>query len=471
MFVGRKNELDNLNKAYQKDSFQFPVIYGRRRVGKTTLINAFCKGKKTVYFVAVQSTAKENLEILSAQILSALAPDAPRNPFSSLRDAIDYVFERAKKERIIFAIDEYPYLAKSDSAISSILQAAIDKYQDDSKLFLILCGSSMSFMEKQVLSSKSPLYGRRTAQFKLLPFDYLESAEMLPTYTNEEKIIFYSVTGGIPEYLSRVDNTLSLQENVQKLFFDPSGRLFEEPTNLLKQELKIPETYNAIITAVADGSRKLNEIATKVGIETSQCSKMLATLVSLGLVRKEIPITESNSKKTIYLLDDGMFIFWYRFVLPELSRITAGLGDDVCSEVFEEQLASHTGDAFEECATQYMWRVLKAKTAPISFKKIGRWWGNNPKERCKEEIDFIAFSGDNAVFGECKWGKDQVGENILNDLIRKAELFPRFKKGGYMLFSKAGFTDALKERAAAQTDVTLVGLDEMFFCDKDRKGT
>jgi len=468
MFVGRKIELDILNKAYLKDSFQFPVIYGRRRVGKTTLINTFCKGKKTVYFVAVQSTAKENLEILSAQILSALAPEAPKNPFSSFREAVEYVFERAKRERIIFAIDEYPYLANSDRAVSSILQAAIDKHQDSSKLFLILCGSSMSFMEKQVLSSKSPLYGRRTAQFKLLPFDYLEGSEMLHGYTNEEKIMFYSITGGIPEYLSRVDSKLSLLENVKDLFFNPSGRLFEEPTNLLKQELKIPETYNAIITAIADGSSKLNEIATKVGIETSQCSKMLATLVSLGLVRKEYPVTETNSKKSIYLLDDGMFVFWYRFVLPELSRITAGLGETVCEEVFEEQFASHVGHVFEECVKHYMWRSLKAKKSPIAFKKIGRWWGTNPKERREEEIDFIAIAGEKAIFGECKWRNTLTGEEMLDDLMRKSALLPQFKGNHYMLFSKSGFTSALREKAANQSNVSLICLEDMFVFETEQ---
>ena len=462
MFVGRQHELDTLNKSYQRDAFQFPVIYGRRRVGKTTLINEFCKGKKTIYFVAVQSTAKENLEILSAQILSALAPEAPRNPFPSFRDAVEYVFERAKAERIIFAIDEYPYLASSDKAVSSILQAAIDKHQTDSKLFLILCGSSMSFMEKQVLGYKSPLYGRRTAQYKLLPFDYMDSAQMLPGFTNEEKIVLYSVTGGIPEYLSRIDNALSVQENVKGLLFDPSGRLFEEPSNLLKQELKMPETYNAIITAIADGSSKLNEIATKVGIETSQCSKMLTALIGLGLVRKEYPVTEAKSRKSIYLLDDWMFIFWYRFVLPELSRITAGLGDVVCDEVFTEQLASHVGRAFEECAKQYMWRALKAKKLPVPFKKIGRWWGNNPKERREEEIDFIAVAGQSAVFGECKWRGIQVGDDVLYDLIRKAELFSYFTSVLYMLFSKSGFTDALRDRAAIKGDVTLIGVDDFF---------
>jgi len=463
MFVGRKRELEVLNKSYERDAFQFPVIYGRRRVGKTTLINEFCKNRKAIYFVAVQSTAKENLEILSAQIISALSPNAPKNPFSSFREAIEYVFEFAKSERIIFAIDEYPYLAQSDNAISSILQAAIDKHQADSKLFLILCGSSMSFMENQVLGYKSPLYGRRTAQFKLLPFDYFESSEMLSGFTSEEKIILYSITGGIPEYLSRIDGTITVQENVQSLFFDTSGRLFEEPFNLLKQELKMPETYNAIITAIADGNSKLNTIATKVGIETSQCSKMLLNLINLGLVRKEFPITDSKSKKSVYLLEDWMFVFWYRFVLPELSRITAGLGDAVCDEVFAEHISSHTGRAFEECAKQYMWRALKNQILPISFKKIGKWWGNNSIERREEEIDFIALSDKEAIFGECKWSNAQIGVDVFENLSRKAALFPYFENTQYMLFSKSGFTDSLEKMASEQGNIMLISTRDMFY--------
>ncbi|MDR1271784.1 MAG: ATP-binding protein [Clostridiales Family XIII bacterium] len=463
MFVGRSAELDTLGKAYREDGFQFPVIYGRRRVGKTTLINEFCKGKKTVYFVAVQSTLKENLKILSNQILSTIAPGAPKNPFASFREAIDYVFQTAKDERIVFAIDEYPYLAESDRSVSSVLQTAIDKYHADSNLFLILCGSSMSFMEEQVLGYKSPLYGRRTAQFKLLPFDCFTSSEMMKGFSNEEKIVLYSITGGIPEYLSRIGQNLSVYENVRNLLFDPSGRLFEEPPNLLKQELKIPQTYNAIITAIADGSSRLNKIATRAGVETSQCSKMLNTLAGLGLVKKEVPVTEEqSSKKTIYLLDDQLFIFWHRFILPELSRITAGLGDVVCAEVFEEQLSGHVGHAFEKCAIQYMWRLLKQNQSPVPFRKIGRWWGNNPKERREEEIDFIGFAKDNALFGECKWRNQATGEEVLDGLIRKSEILPAFRHKHYILFSKSGFTASLQARAGRQNDVTLVTADEMF---------
>ncbi|MCL2820268.1 MAG: ATP-binding protein [Oscillospiraceae bacterium] len=462
MFVGREAELDTLDKCYKMNNFQFPVIYGRRRVGKSTLIKEFCKNKKTIYFVAIQSSAKENLDILSNQILLTLAPESPKNPFISFRAAIDYIFECAKTERIVFAIDEYPYLAQSDPSVSSILQAAIDKHQAESMLFLILCGSSMSFMENQVLGYESPLYGRRTSQLKLLPFNYLESAVMLSQYLNEEKIILHSITGGIPEYLSRIDCSLSVKENVCNLLFNPGGRLFEEPSNLLKQELKIPETYNAIIAAIAGGSNKINTISTKVGIETSQCSKMLSSLISLGLVRKEIPVTEIHSKKSIYILNDWMFIFWYRFVQPELSRITAGFGNIVCDEVFSHELNSHVGRSFEECAVQYMWYLLKENALPVSFKKIGRWWGNNPKLKCEEEVDIIAFADNEAIFCECKWRNQKTGEDTLDDLIRKSKLFPEFQVIHYILFSKSGFTEKLMERSTSDKNISLVNIDDMF---------
>ena len=414
MFAGRDMELENLERYYSEDAFHFAVFYGRRRVGKTTIINKFREDKKSIYFAAAETSAKENLELLSIQIHSVLAPEAPLNYFSSFNSAFEYCFKAAAKQRLIFVIDEYPYLAESDRAVSSLLQTLIDKYQHNSRLFLILCGSSMSFMENQVLGYKSPLYGRRSCQFKIEPFKYYECAKMLAGFNNIDKITLYGICGGIPEYIARINQNLSVQQNTEALLFNPSGRLYEEPSNLLKQELKSPQTYNAILSAAASGATKINEIASIVGIETSQCSNMLATLISLGIIKKENPAGEKSSlqkpsRKTIYLLSDFMFRFWYRFIRPNQSRIAMGLGKTVCSEIFNKSggiIETYMGPVFEECAVQYLWYEMKK--GKYKFNSIGRWWGSNPKEKKEEEIDIVAICDNNeispdAFFGECKW--------------------------------------------------------------------
>ena len=467
MFIGRKMELEELEKQYRKNVFHFTAVYGRRRVGKTTLIKKFLENKESVYYMAAETTAKENLELLSVQIIKVLAPGAPVNPFNSFYEALEYCFTAALKKRFILAIDEFPYLAESDRAVSSILQILIDKYQNNSRLFLILCGSSMSFMENQVLGYKSPLYGRRNTQFKILPFTYYESAEMLPSFSNEEKTILYGICGGIPEYISRIDKNLSVGKNAEDLFFNPAGRLFEEPSNLLKKELTEPQTYNGIIAAIASGASKLNEIATKTGIETSQCSNMLVTLKGLGIIKKEYPCTESKpSRKTIYRLADSMFRFWYRFVLPDYSRISMGLGRIVCSEIFGKQVSGNKietfmGPVFEECAIQFLWREMGREK--FNFKKMGRWWGSNPKEKREEEIDIMGLENDGeAMFAECKWKNRKTGNDTLDDLVRKSELFPELEKKHYMLFSKSEFTSQLAEIVKQRNDTTLIRLNDLY---------
>ena len=468
MFAGREKELKELENYYKEDTFHFAVFYGRRRVGKTTLINKFRENKKAIYFAAAETTAKENLELLSAQILSVLTPEAPVNSFNSYNSAFEYCFKAAMKKRLIFVIDEYPYLAESDRAVSSLLQALIDKYHNNSRLFLILCGSSMSFMENQVLGYKSPLYGRRSCQFKIEPFNYFECAKMLPGFNNAEIISLYGICGGIPEYISRINNNLSVQKNTENLFFNPTGRLFEEPSNLLKQELKSPQTYNAIISAIASGATKMNEIASIAGIETSQCSNMLNTLISLGIVKKEYPVGEKKpSRKTIYLLADFMFRFWYSFTRPNQSRIQMGFGKKVSDEIFDKstgKIESYMGHIFKECAIQFLWRKMGEEN---NFSAIGKWWGPNPIEKKEEEIDILAIGADKksaetALFGECKWRNIRTGNDILENLIRKSALLTNYPKKRYILFSKSNFSNQLIDNAAKQKDTMLIGLDDMF---------
>ncbi|MDR0469232.1 MAG: ATP-binding protein [Peptococcaceae bacterium] len=462
MFIGRAKELDKLNKMHNSDRFEFAVIFGRRRVGKTTLIREFIKGKNSIFFVASESTALDNLASLSRCIGGG--HNAP--VYRDYESAFASIFSKAENEQLVFVIDEYPYLAESFRGISSVLQILIDHKKEHSKLMLILCGSSMSFMENQVLGYQSPLFGRRTAQFKIMPFSFFESLPFFGTFgkadkaDKADKAVLYGITGGIPDYLAKLDPAKSVDDNIIDLFLTPSGHLFEEPSNLLKQELREPATYNVIIEAIASGASRLNEIATKCGIESNKCAKYLKSLMSLGIVKKELPITETSSKKSIYLLDDLMFRFWYRFVFPNMSGIVSGLGRAVYDHEVAENLSAYMGLVFEDICKQYMIEEAKKNALPFFTGRAGRWWGNNPNERRQEEIDILAYHKDSALFCECKWTNASVDSNILDDLEAKSSLFS-YENKWFWLFAKTGFTDKLIHEAEKRGNVRLIKFEDM----------
>jgi AAA+ ATPase superfamily predicted ATPase len=461
MFVGRGAELAKLNEMHASGKFECAIIYGRRRVGKTTLIKEFIKDKKAIYFVAREADATVNLTGFSGDVYSVTAKELAKNAFfSDWEKAFDYIYQISKDSRIVLAIDEYPFLAKGYRPISSILQAHIDAQFKESKLFLILCGSSMSFMENQVLGYKSPLYGRRTAQFKIAPFSFFESLPFLASFSKEDKAVLYGVTGGVPEYLNKIDAAKSVERNIMDLFLTASGTLFEEPSNLLKQELREPATYNGIIEAIADGASRLNEIATKCGIESNKCAKYLKSLISLGIVKKELPITETSSKKSLYLLDDMMFRFWYRFVFPNMSGIVSGLGRAIFEFEISEALPSYMGPVFEEICKQYLLEQAKENALPFLPGKIGRWWGSNPHEKRQEEIDILTCRKDSALFCECEWTNAPVDTNVLTALAKKSSLF-HYQKVWLWLFSKTRFTDRLVREADKHDNVRLVRFEDM----------
>lgn len=463
MFVGRNRELQKLNQMYESGQFEFAVVYGRRRVGKTTLINEFIKNREAVFYMAVEGNRQENLTGLSGALLNGVdGNQRMKAEFKDYSDVLDYIDELSKNDkRLIMVIDEFPYLAASYPAISSMLQSHIDNCWKDSKLFLILCGSSMSFMEEQVLGYKSPLYGRRTAQFKIHPFTFFEAEEMLQSFHREERAILYGVTGGIPEYLSRINQQMNMDDNIIHLFFEESGRLFEEPSNLLKQELREPMTYHSIISAIAGGASRLNEIATKTGMETSGCSNQLTSLTALGLVKKEVPVTENSSgRKTIYTLNDSMFLFWYRFVRPNLSAITRGVGASIYDTRVKEQLNDYMGSIFEEICRQYLYLSDIYKNLPFPIGEIGRWWGNNPKEKRQEEIDLMAVDGEQILLGECKWRNAAADADVVHTLVKRSGMFS-FERKYYIIFSKSGFTEGAYVAAAEYGKTELISFMDM----------
>lgn len=462
MFVGREKELQKLNELYQSDQFEFVVFYGRRRVGKTTLIREFMQEKKGIYYMAVEGAKKENLSGLSEAFATQEEQAISNMMFRDYEALLGHIDDLARRDkRVVVAIDEYPYLAASYPAISSMIQKHIDECWKDSKLFLILCGSSMSFMEEQVLGYKSPLYGRRTAQFKIRPFHFWEAKQMLKSFTHEEQALLYGVTGGIPEYLYRINSEKSVDKNIEQLFFEESGRLFEEPVNLMKQELKDPMTYHSIIAAIASGASRMNEIATKTGIETSGCSNQISSLIALGIVKKEVPITEPvNSRKTLYCLADSMYLFWYRFVRPNTSSIMRGVGKQVYETRVRPQLNDFMGTVFETICQQYLFLPDVYEKLPFMVGECGRWWGTNKKEKRQEEIDIMAVADEKALFAECKWRNEKVDTSVIDTLISRGELFSYHEKY-YYIFSKSGFQKSAIEYAAKKENIKLLSFEDL----------
>ena len=460
MFIGRKRELAALDKLYESGKFEFAVIYGRRRVGKTALISRFIEDKKAIYFTGVESSEKQNLENLSANIFEYATGDRAESSFVSFQAALEYVFRIAEKERLVLVIDEYPYAARAAKSLASTLQLLIDRHKDNSKLMLILCGSSMSYMEDHVLAYKSPLYGRRTAQMKILPFDFADTCRCFTRFSDTDMALIYGIAGGTPQYLLQMDDGLSVEENIKNTFLNPSSSLFEEPENLLKQEVREPALYNAIITAVAGGATRMAEISTKAGEDTSLCSSYLKNLISLGLIRRETPFGEKSSRKSIYVIDDNMFRFWYRFV-PENSSIIARGASELAYKRIEPYLSDYMGSVFEEICRQYLWKLLLTGESPVEFRDLGRWWGTNPITRSQTEIDIMGEQDkDTALFCECKWRNEQTDAGVLETLLERARIF-RYSRKHLYLFSKSGFTMGCVERAKELGCVSLVDYEDM----------
>ena len=461
MFYCREKELGDMNRRYAKNGFECLVVYGRRRVGKTALINEFCKNKPTVFFSALNATSQENLEALSKAIYEKEHPNTETAPvYPSFDAAFAEITRMAENERLVFVIDEYPYLARANKSISSRLQHIIDHTWTNSNLFLILCGSSMSFMEYQVLGYESPLYGRRTGQYKLQALTYKEMTVFNPEQTDENQALIYGITGGIPHYINKLDVEGNVDVALKENLFNTSSYLYEEPENLLKQELREPAIYNSVITAIAGGASKANEIASKVGIESAVCAKYLKVLLNLGILKKETPITEKAGKKTIYAIGDNFFRFWYRFVFENNSIIARGAADLVYKRI-KPQLSDYMGNVFEQICKQYLWKQLLSRNCPVEFADLGRWWGNNPKEKRQEEIDIMGVQDKNtALFGECKWTNEKVDLAVLEKLIERSNLF-NYKNKHYYLFAKTGFTKECISKAEKLGNVRLVEYSEM----------
>lgn len=464
-FIGRKKELNSLERLYRQDGFQMTVIYGRRRVGKSTLLQQFIRDKRAVYYTAVRSSSQRNLELLSQRVLETLTPELQGISFTSYEQLFSFLTKQAQQQRTVFIIDEFPYLAEQDESLLSVLQKYIDTEWLQGQMYLILCGSSVSFMEDEVLSEKSPLFGRRTSQLRLQPFNYLESAEFVPAYTAEEKAVVYGVTGGVAKYLSLFDDAQSLDDNLKQLFFSTTGYLYEEPTNLLTQEFRNIASYNAIIEAVASGRTKMSTIADLTHMDTPKVTHAMHNLIETGIVRKEYAITdERNRKKVKYVLADNMFRFWYQFVAPDLDIIEFGRGDVHYDNIVKPRLSNYMGEVFEEMCRYYTMLLGTSGKLACLVTKVGKWWGTNPKKREETDIDVVGLDirERKAILGECKYKNEILDKKIFEQLRdRNGLIDQQYRVVQYLLFSKSGFSEWIMENRE-QEAILPITLEQMY---------
>jgi AAA+ ATPase superfamily predicted ATPase len=454
-FINRKEELSLLNRLYKEGRFQFIPLYGRRRVGKTRLVQEFIKDKPSIYFLADSVSEAEQLKNLGREMGGFFKdPFLSEVGFKDWYQFFEYLKRNAKKG-LVLVIDEFPYLINSNKAISSIFQKGIDQYLKDTKIFLILMGSSIGMMEKEVLFYKAPLYGRRTGSLEVREMGFSALREFFPKKGMDELVSIYGVMGAIPAYLEKLDPSKDIFHSIEELILDKGTFLYSEVEYILREELREPRNYFVILRSIAQGKRKMSEIINDTGFEKTLLSRYLDILRSLRFIEKEVPVTEKypeKSKLGLYKLHDRFFEFWFKYIFPNRGKIEIGKEKEVLKvirETFDQQLSF----SFEEICKEHCLDLMKEEK--IRFTSIGRWWQKN------EEIDIVALDEENKeiYFGEAKWSKKPVGVDILEQLQRKAGLVDWNKgkrKEHFILFSRSGFTHGLKERAGKEGTLLIV---------------
>ena len=460
--IGRLKEIKHLEELYNSDSFEYLVMYGRRRVGKTTLLQEFSKNCVSIFYPAQAKNDALNLQDFSRMV--QLHFDGMFiSSFGSWKDAFEYI-DRKVVTKTAIIIDEFPFLVDENPTIKTILQHAIDHlWKKNKNIFLILCGSSVSFMETEVMGNKSPLHDRQTSSLEITPFDYLDSSLFIDKFTNEQKIVAYGILGGIPRYLEAFDDELSLEENIASKIIKNGSYLHEEPLNLLRAELRDTNVYNSILAAISNGKNRVTDIADYVHEDRSKVSKYILTLQTMHLVEKIIPCGESNdSRKGIYVITDNFNKFWFRYEFTNNAYYEM-LGNDAAAREIMEDISNLMGDAFEKICMEFLKRQAKAGKLPFVPYKMGKWWGNNPFIKEQDDVDILLVdrTGKKALFVECKYTNKKMPHSEYEDLQNAMLAFENIEDKQMMFISKSGYEESVI-RHAKDDGTILLEINDLF---------
>lgn len=479
MFIGRESELKFLQDKYEETKGQLIVLYGRRRVGKTETLREFCNGKPHIFFSCAQTTDRVQLSKFSKRLLQEDIPARKYvTEFADWEKAFQAILDLPygdKKKLVV--IDEFPYMCRGNKSIPSILQNLWDADFKNSNVMIILCGSAMSFIEKELLAEKNPLYGRATGIYKMNEMGFYDAIKFFPNYSPREKVLAYAILGGIPHYLIQWNPKLTIAENIKRNILTKGCVLYSEVDFLLHQELRETPIYNSIIEAVALGNTKLNDISQKSLLEdTSKTSVYLKNLIELGIIQREFSVDagikeQANTSRGIYRLTDNFFRFWYAFGFVNFSQLEDGDVDGVYDYIVEPSLHDFASYSFEEVCKEFIRQMQKKNELPFRYYKMGRWFGKttvrdekaeNGLRIAETEIDLLAIDRGSKEYlvGECKFKKSAFSYSEYLDT--KAKLTPLKEKAKfhYALFSESGFDEKIAKEAD-QNNTSLYNLTEI----------
>ena len=468
-FIGRKNELHTLNTEYNRNS-SFVVIYGRRRVGKTTLIKEFLKNKTAFYYLATEELESQSMKRL-ANVIARTTKNTllQKIEFTDWLDLFQLIADYKPEEKKVLVIDEFPYLVRTNSAFPSILQNAWDEFLKDSNVMLILSGSLIGMMQKHVLSYDSPLYGRRTAQMRLtpLPFTSIYETQNLPF---EQAVEQFALTGGVPKYLEFFEDGRPLEEQLKDAVFSKNGFLYEEPNFLLKSEFLTAVNYFSIIKTIADGNHKLGKIASALGQESSSLTPYLSTLSDLGFIEKRTPITEKNpekSRKGLYFIADNFLRFWFCYVYPYKGELELDNMQIVLDEIHKDFKEKFVAFAYEDICKDIFAKLCSNNAISFVPSRIGSYWLNDYDGDTEIDVMSVDHQNKQVFAGECKYHTKPVDAPVYFALKEKvdnaAEIRKSFPKYNviYGLFSKSGFTKRMLDIAKENPNILLIHEDHL----------
>ena len=449
MFLGREKELKMLSDYCDSSTFEFGVIHGRRRVGKTTLLKESIKGRKSLYLLAQQANAKTNLDLFSKRYGELLG--VGQITYDSFRDFFEAIF---KEDQLIVILDEFSYLTEVDASIESVLQGLIDTYKEMTSIKFIISGSEIGMFNNHFSVSK-PLFNRQTFSYHLKECDYYESSLYYPKFKPEDKVRAYAVFGGLPYYLSQIDDGLSIEENIMRLITNENARFSNEVNMLLHTELRSIQVYQSVLQAIHSGSTKLSEIDSKSRIQdTAKTSKYVKKLMELEIIEKEYKFLENpNSKNHLYRIKNNFIAFHYHFVWKNQAARVLMSSDDFFNTFIKDDLEQFVSLRFEKIGEQFLIRKYKSRNhEPIM--NIGRYWYNDRLTKTDVEIDLCVQTKKNIHIYECKWTNSIIGESVMNQLIEKGRYLDANKYGA---FSKNGYHDLILDKG-----YDLVTLEDLF---------